>query len=359
MSRTSHLEDVANGDAEPRRELPRGGALAAFLVDHGVCVDDRSFAVAELSGGISNVVLRASWAGGCIVIKQSLPRLRVAADWQFDVKRIFVEAECMSLIASMMPGTCPEVVFVDRERHVLGMTCAPSGGVVWKDANLVGDLRGERAVAAARLLGRLQRATGDRADVAERFDDLMPLVQGRIAPYHQTVASVHADLAPIIAADIERLQTTRRVLVHGDFSPKNLIAYDDGTMTTLDFEVAHWGDPAFDPAFLLSHLVLGACYRPQQAAVFLAHAVDFWRVYRTEADRFGAPDAAVLAELGCLLLARIDGKSPVEYLTEDAQRAVVRSYARTLLLGRAGERVEDALMHAGAAIKDGLTRASP
>src|SRR6478672_12478410 len=120
-------------------ELARGPELVELLAGHGVDVDDASLVAVELAGGISNVVLKATWNGGCVVLKQSLPRLRVAADWEFDRARIFVEADCMSLIGSLMRGSCPEVVFVDRAAYAMGMTCAPEGGTVWKDAHMAGE----------------------------------------------------------------------------------------------------------------------------------------------------------------------------------------------------------------------------
>jgi 5-methylthioribose kinase len=133
--------------------------------------------------------------------------------------------------------------------------------------------------------------------------------------------------------------------VHGDFSPKNLVAYD-GPMMMLDFEVAHWGDPAFDCAFLLSHLVLGAGHHEHLRDAFLDEAVRFWRAYRVAAGAAGAQEPAVVAELACLLLARIDGKSPVEYLTQQRKREAVRRYARSLLLDGACREVEPALARA-------------
>ena len=63
----------------------------------------------------------------------------------------------------------------------------------------------------------------------------------------------------VLRAEAERLVTCRSVLVHGDFSPKNLLVSGD-RLVIIDCEVAWYGDPAFDLAFLLNHLCLKALY---------------------------------------------------------------------------------------------------
>ena len=205
-------------------EILNPGSLPSYLRSRGAVPDGAEIVVTPLSGGISNVVLRAEWSGGAIVVKQSLPRLRVEADWEFDRARIFVERSCMDVLADRLPGAAPTVVFSDDARFVLGMSPLPAGGVVWKDAHMAGELDPGRTSAAAELLGQLQSTTAGDRDLALRFDDLMPLEQGRIDPYHRTAAAAHPDLAGRIEVEVQRLLATRGVLVHGDFSPKNLAA---------------------------------------------------------------------------------------------------------------------------------------
>lgn len=278
--------------------------------------------------------------GGQIVVKQSLPMLRVDADWAFDRRRILVERDCLRALEELLPGTAPSVIFDDPDRFVLGMSVAPPGGVVWKDAHMNGEIVPARATLAAELLVALQRASVGNRELERTFGDLMPLREGRIEPYHRAVVVRHPDLASVIEAEIARMLASRSVLVHGDFSPKNLIAYPSG-MFMLDFEVAHWGDPAFDVAFMLSLLLTGSCLPGR--AVIRTEAVRFWRSYQHGAGTLCPPDAAVVAELGCLLLARVDGKSPVEYLTDHAALGRVRAFARTLLGQRAGATVSEVL----------------
>jgi 5-methylthioribose kinase len=247
--------------------------LGAYMRERGVAPADAPIAVRELSGGVSNVVLLAEWDGGSVVVKQSLAQLRVAVRWLFDRSRIYVERACLDVLAQRLPGAAPTVVFADDAEYVFGMTVAPPGGEVWRDALCAGRFDADTTRFAAELLGRLQAATAGDAAIAAQFDDRMPLMQGRVDPFHRFVATVHPDLAGAIGREVDRLLATRSVLVHGDYSPKNVIAYPDRVLL-LDCEIAHWGAPAFDVAFLLGHLLLdGHRHRDARAA---ANAHAFW-----------------------------------------------------------------------------------
>lgn len=287
----------------------------------------------ELAGGISNRVWRVDWPGGSVVVKQSLPMLRVAEVWEFDPRRILVECDCMRVLGELLPaGAVPRVIDVDRERLAFTMSCAPPGGIVWKDALLRGEVDLAVARRAGDLLARVHAESAVKTHLAASFDDLMPLLQGRIDPYHRTVARAHPDLANHIEADIERLTGRRRALVLGDYSPKNLIGYPDHVLA-LDFEVAHWGDPAFDTAFMLTHLVAKAVHRGRDGKAYLDAARDFWQAYRTAAGELGATEVDTAAELGVLLLCRVDGKSKLEYLSTE-HRDLIRDLARALIANR-------------------------
>lgn len=286
----------------------------------------------ELSGGISNSVLCVEWPGEAVVVKQSLPMLRVEEVWEFDQRRTLAECACMRVLGEKLPnGQVPEVLDVDKHRLAFTMTCAPPGGVVWKDALLRGDVELSVARRAGVLLAVVHRTTAADRALATRFDDLMPLIQGRIDPYHRTAALAHPDLAPLIDADARRLPTRRRALVLGDYSPKNLIVYPDRVLA-LDFEVAHWGDPAFDTAFMLTHLLAKAVHLPDHGQALVAAAREFWTAYHADAGAAGADPDDTATECGVLLLCRVDAKSKLEYLS-GSEREVIRRLARGLIRG--------------------------
>ena len=306
----------------------------SYLREKGRIDGEQKVGYELLGGGISNTVLKVMLAGDCFVVKQSLPRLRVAQEWFFDRRRIFVERDCMAALGDLLPsGSVPDVRFSDERNFVLGMSCAPKGGENWKDALLTGTTDLQAASWAAQLLALLHRESHTRQTLLDSFRDQSLLIQGRIDPYHRTAAKHHPDLEPIISAEVERLLGTRQVLVHGDYSPKNIVVYPGGVLV-LDFEVAHYGDPAFDVAFCLTHLVLKAAHFAPDHVRYLACARKFWDAYQSSVGQAFEPafESSVVAELGCLMLARIDGKSKIEYIQDEATRDAVRKLARNLLV---------------------------
>lgn len=292
-------------------------------------------ATRELGGGVSNIVLQAETEKGCLVFKQPLARLRVSEEWLFDRRRVVNERRCMELLNEILPGAAPEVRFADDENFVLAMTCAPPGGREWKKALLAGEADTAAAERAGALLGQMHRRAAARAGVRELFSDWEVFRQGRIDPYHRRVMEAHPDLAGWIGAEIARLEAHRATLVHGDYSPKNLFIYPDRVLM-LDFEVAHWGDPAFDVAFCLAHLLLTAIHLADRRREYTEVARAFWRGYGDESLAVNT-----LRELACLLLARVDGKSKEDYITLEREKNEARELARWII--REEPRTLDAL----------------
>lgn len=291
--------------------------------------------ITELGGGVSNTVLLAENGGCRLVLKQALGKLRVQEDWFSDRGRIFREAAAMRALASHLPaGAVPEVLFEDRENGIFAMTAAPPGSETWKSLLMAGDMQPGIARRAGAILAAMARASWRNAEWEARFGDQTVFDQLRLDPYYRTTASRH----PGLSAHFERLMAAsgeRRVaIVHGDWSPKNFLVHN-GLLTAIDFEVIHFGDPAFDSAFLLNHLLLKSFHRPEWRASLAALGNLFWTTYR-EGLPAGADwiESATLQHLGCLMLARIDGKSPVEYLKDENIRGSVRRFATSLILER-------------------------
>lgn len=272
--------------------------------------------VKPLGGGVSNVVLLAESSLRRLVFKQALGRLRVAEEWLADQSRIHREAASLRALAPILPdGAVPRVVFEDRENFIYAMQAAPPGAEDWKTRLLRGERDADVARKAARILSALAAGTSGDTRWCEEYGDQHCFDQLRLDPYYRFTASRHSDLR---SAFEEAIALARRPLamVHGDFSPKNLLVDGTGHVMLIDFEVIHFGDPAFDAAFLLNHLLLKG-------------ARDLGVICAGELAAFET--AAVIRHLGCLHLARVDGKSPAEYLTEP-QRVRVRAAARELIL---------------------------
>lgn len=288
-----------------------------------------------LVGGVSSDIWRIDLPGRSVCVKRALPKLRVGADWFAPVSRNRYEWEWLQLAASIVPTAVPRPLAHDEELGLFAMEFLPPDRYpLWKRQLLDGqvDLGTARQVGA--LLATIHNATAGRPAVARTFDCEANFHALRLEPYLLATAASHPDLAPVLQALAQRTGAARIALVHGDVSPKNILVGPQGPVL-LDAECAWYGDPAFDIAFCLNHLLLKAVLRPQEAPV-LMDAFD-----ALAASYFGAVDfepragleRRAAALLPGLALARIDGKSPVEYLLDHPVRqALVRREARALLL---------------------------
>lgn len=311
----------------PRSALLATDTAAEYLRTRGIILDD-PVEVRMLGGGVSNIVLSIDTPTRRLVLKQSLPRLRVADDWRAPRERVLTEAAALAWASAATPGMTPEVVDVDSEHMTVTMTGAPSAWHDWKQSLLHGRVDTAVAGSLGRVLASWHRTTnGGEGLPRELAQDATAFEALRLAPYHATVAQRLPEHADAVLAVARRIRETRTCLVHGDFSPKNILV-GDGRHWVIDFEVAHLGDPVFDVAFLLSHLALKAIHRPDRDSAYDAAARAFLRAYRGAAASL---DTSYLwSQVGCLLLARAVGKSPAEYLTSHQRSLTIRVGARYL-----------------------------
>jgi aminoglycoside phosphotransferase (APT) family kinase protein len=295
---------------------------------------DCELACAPLDGGVSSDIYRVDLPGRSVCVKRALVRLKVAADWQAPVERNRFEVEWMRVVARIAPAAVPAILGEDRGGGCFAMDwLSPDTHPVWKARLRDGCIDTAFAAAVGDLLGRLHAATADREDVAARFrtDDIFHAI--RLEPYLVATARAHPRLAPRLLELVETTRGTRRALVHGDFSPKNILCGPAGPVV-LDAECAWYGDPAFDLAFVLNHLLLKGLWRPAFRDRYLdafSALIDAY-VRHVTWEPPAMLCARVAALLPGLLLGRADGKSPAEYLTE-VDRVAVRAFAGELLGG--------------------------
>jgi aminoglycoside phosphotransferase (APT) family kinase protein len=286
-----------------------------------------------MTGGVSSDIWRIDTARGPVCAKRALATLRVAADWQAPIERNRYEARWMQVADEAVPGCAPKVLGQHPGLGVLVMSYLPPGLYrLWK-----GDLRDGVADAGTarsvgRVLARIHGFSAARGELAAQFDSDAIFFDIRLEPYLLATARRHVDLAPVFDALVATTRSHRVALVHGDVSPKNILVSERGPVL-LDAECAWWGDPAFDIAFCLNHLLLKCLWNPPATAAFLTAFDALAAAYLDSVDwePRDAIERRAAALLPGLLLARVDGKSPVEYVNEEAQRSLVRSVARALL----------------------------
>ncbi|WP_240436481.1 phosphotransferase family protein [Streptomyces sporangiiformans] len=319
-------------------------ALTDFLLANKLAAPDEAARWTPLAGGVSSDLWRVDLPGRSLCVKRALAKLRVAADWQAPVSRNAYEWAWMRFAAGHRPDSVPELLAHDAAAGLFAMAYLPPERYpVWKAQLLDGKVEVETAAAVGEVLGGLHAASaGDTALAAEfATDDNFNAL--RIEPYLLATAAAHPGLRDVLQDLADRTAATHLALVHGDVSPKNILV-GPAQPVLLDAECAWYGDPAFDLAFCVNHLLLQSLVVRGRRAELLGCARVLAEAYFRRAD--WEPRAALQARaaslLPALLLARVDGKSPVEYLTDDRHKLFVRTVASALLRAFAPT-VEDVL----------------
>jgi aminoglycoside phosphotransferase (APT) family kinase protein len=317
-------------------------AVSAALLRLGLIRQGEKPRFARLTGGVSSDIWLVETADGPVCVKRALAKLRVQADWYAPIERNAFEAEWMRRAAAVVPDAVPELLGQDDEAGVLVMAyLAPERYRLWKTELRDGRADPEIAREVGARLVRIHAATAGDPEVARIFRTDRIFHDIRLEPYLVATARKHPDRAEALSAIVEETAATRRCLVHGDISPKNILIGPRGPVF-LDAECAWFGDPAFDLAFCLNHLLLKCLWTPAAAPEFLACFGALARGYLRGIDWEPAAELEARAArlLPGLFLGRVDGKSPVEYLTDERDRERVRRVARALLAEPAG-RLED------------------
>lgn len=303
-----------------------------FLLRHGLMQPGEEPALHPLTGGVSSDLWQVSLPGRTLCVKGALAQLKVAHEWLAPLSRNRVEYDWLQFAGSVAPKQVPQVLAYDGEAGLFAMQFLPSRYYpVWKESLLAGQVDPAAAHALGVLLGRLHSASAKDPTLARRFATDSNFDALRIEPYFRVTARANPDLADRIEVLAERTAGTHLALVHGDVSPKNILLGPDGPVL-LDAECGWFGDPAFDVAFCLNHLMLKAIILPEHRAQLHTSATILLDGYAHHIDWEPSADliARVAALLPLLALARVDGASPVEYLTR-GQRGQVRDLARELL----------------------------
>lgn len=308
-------------------------SLDAFLLKHQLRAPNEAAKWSELTGGVSSDIWRVDLPGRSLCVKRALPTLKVAADWFAPVNRNSYEWAWLEFAHQYCPDNVPTPLAHDATMGLFAMCLLePSTHPVWKGQLLEGVVSPDTARQLGFVLAHIHSSSAGNADVEADFATDENFRALRLDPYLIATAEKNPRVAHILMKLVEEIASTKIALIHGDVSPKNILVGPKGPVL-LDAECAWYGDPAFDLAFCLNHLFLKCLVRGDRikdlsdAITALSetylHAVD-WE----SAENLEGRTARLLP---ALLLARIDGKSPVEYLTEQADKELVRSFALQML----------------------------
>ncbi len=303
-------------------DIEQPGALTTYLRDSGRIERDEDPVVTVLAGGVSNrTVLVERASGESWVVKQALAKLRVQVDWFSSPERIHREALGLRWLEEIAPkGTTTPLVFEDHEHHLLGMEAVPQPHENWKVMLLAGRLDIDHIEQFASLLGTVHRVSNSRKrEIEPLFGDRGFFESLRLEPYYIYTGTQVPEASNFIDALVSETRSHADTIVHGDYSPKNVLVYRD-RLILLDHEVIHLGDPGFDLGFSMTHLLSKAHHLPDMREAFREAAKHYWQTYSATIGAAEWADdlesRAVRHTLGCML-GRVRGRSPLEYLNAD------------------------------------------
>jgi 5-methylthioribose kinase len=283
----------------------------------------------SLSGGVSCDICLVQDGTESFVVKQALAKLKVKQDWFADTNRNMYEQRYLKYINDIVPAYAPKVIASFENDNLFVMEYLGNDYSDWKQCLLKEEFDDNAAKLIGHALGLIHKNSWHDPLAAEQFDSSENFKQLRISPYFETLVDIYPEHSSAIKTLCEKILHNKHCLVHGDFSPKNILV-KQGNIKIIDCEVAWYGDPSFDIAFMLHHLFIKHIHFNNDALLALSET--FFNAYKTSLgdELFEKISFEHLAQTTLLLMiARIDSKSPVEYLTEET-RCKVRNIALTL-----------------------------
>jgi len=305
------------------------GSVIPYLTKRGLLSGNATVEV--LTGGVSCVVLAVASNQREIVVKQALPELKTKAKWVADQRRAIVEADAMRVYQSITPDSVPELLDCDEANFTLTMSRLPNTCTNWKQDMLEGRIHPEMGEKLGKILAQWHNGTAINAAIKAKFMEGELFEQLRVSPFYRAVADKNPNLLQVINSLIKEITTEKIALVHGDFSPKNILATPNHSPIVLDFEVAHTGNPVFDLGFICAHLLCKTIRTDNSAEkeALIATATNFLNSYRQSCNLAIAD--SLPQHVALIALARVEGVSPVNYLDESAKRELVAITKSALL----------------------------
>ncbi|WP_106796195.1 aminoglycoside phosphotransferase family protein [Rhizobium sp. H4] len=304
-----------------------------FLLKSGLKSASEEAVYKPLTGGVSSDIYRVELPGRLICVKRALAKLKVSADWQAPVSRNVYEWNWISFVAEHFPSAVPKPLAHDESCGIFAMEFLPSDEYpLWKTSLLQGSVDRMAAEVTGRRIGQIHSVSARTSGLSDKFDSGPNFYALRLEPYLDATAAKHPFVSDRLAELVQRTAEIKLALVHGDVSPKNILLGKNGPVF-LDAECAWFGDPAFDLAFCLNHLLLKKIVAEKAASELASSFAALTAAYMDQVnweDR-DALEARAASLLPALFLARIDGKSPVEYITDECQREAIRKAAIPLI----------------------------
>lgn len=297
--------------------------LEKYLIEKGSITAEDGHSIYYCGGGVSGTVAYVDRkTNKPMIVKQALAQLKTKETWKCDPNRMGIEYDSNRIYHELLPNNAPEVYFYDDENYIYGREAVPDDCQMWKVDLMSRLLDFEIAKKAIETLVTVHNECANNKDIEERFREKDVFYNLRIDPYILFTVKKYPEYKNDAEIVTEFLMNRSISLVHGDYSPKNIMVTKDRGISVLDYEVAHYGHPAFDLAFFTNHLILKSIKFSEISEAYIAmlqYMVSIYFEKMTFMDK-NQMENETIQTLRFLLLARIDGKSPVEYLVDDADK---------------------------------------
>lgn len=302
--------------------------LQKYLLDKGIIKVEEENSFHYCNGGVSCTVVFVYAGKKQLIVKQGLAQLKTKEVWLCDPNRMNIEQRSNQIYHELMPDCAPEVYFYDSENYIYVREALPEDWRMWKEDLLAGILSFPTAKKVIVTLLKVHNECSKRKDIAKEFDNNEIFYNLRISPYFEFTLGKYPQLKPFADPLIKMLMNEKITLIHGDFSPKNILT-DGNKVSIVDYEVAHYGHPSFDLAFFSTHFILKAVKNKAYAPSYLNMLRYMIGIYFDGCD-YTDKDALQRTYIrlqALMLLARVDGKSPAEYITEEKDKELLRACA--------------------------------
>ena len=315
MSSAAEFELRIDADLARRAEAMLGISGATFT---------------PMVAGVSSELWRIDALDKTYCLKRALPRLNVAKEWLAPVRRNAEEVRWLRFAATVAPRQVPAVVADDAQAGIAILSWFdPARWTNWKQQLMQGLVRPAVGTEMGELLAALHRRSAEQPELAKAFENMDLLSALRLEPFFVAAMEANPEVAHRLREAVDHLTTYRTALIHGDVSPKNVLIHISRPPVLLDAECACWADPAFDVAFLCAHLFLKSAHLTRYRGWFYETVRRLIAAYEDAAPE--PVNDRLLLLVPALLIARVDGKSPADYLNEKV-RTKVRATAVRLLL---------------------------
>jgi len=293
--------------------LPR--EIYTSCIDFGLLDFDEKFKSIKITDGVSSDIWYVKSKLREFCVKRALAKLTVKEDWFAPVNRSNFEAEYFKTCKNINKLAFPKILGHDKKKYILAMNWYNKDQYkLWKSSLLKKYIETKDGKRVAEILVKKHAHFFNKKAIKDKFSNDKTFHAIRIEPYILFTSNSYPQYKKLFDKNIDNLSKNKKTLIHGDFSPKNILIGKDSPVI-LDAETACWGDPVFDLAFCNNHIILKSILNFEikdkyisLSKCFLDTYISFlnWENKDEFIERF-------LSLVPIFILARLDGKSPVEY----------------------------------------------